>query len=115
MPLPVLIQHQARTRLTAYCARRIPAESRDRVRLKFEIADNHVTLTESRPHFRDPGKWISLPVARFSFNAASGTWTLHSPAHGKPDAWHPYPAPPSRDLERMIGLLDADEDGSFWG
>ncbi len=115
MALPVLIEHIARTRLGAYCERRIPAEVRDRVRLEIEFAENHVTLVETRPHFRDPEQWTRLPVARLRFNAASGTWTLLSPNFHQKDAWRPYTTPPSRDLGRLLAALDEDASGVFWG
>jgi Protein of unknown function (DUF3024) len=115
MTLPVLTQHIARTRLGAYCERRVPATMRDQVRLELEFADNHVTLLESRPYFRDPSTWTRLAVARFRFNAAAGTWSLDSARPGQKDGWRPYPVPPSRDLERLIRVIDQDENGVFWG
>jgi len=115
MALPVLTLHLARTKLDAYCARKIPADIRDRVRLEVEFADDHATLVESRPHFRDASRWTRLPVARFRFNTGSGTWTLLSPGFGTVDTWRPYPAQPSRDLDRLIAALDADAGGVFWG
>ena len=71
MALPVLTQHIARTKLDAYCARKIPESLRDQVRLELEFADNHITLIETRPHFRDPSQWTTLPVARFRYNAGA--------------------------------------------
>jgi hypothetical protein len=115
MALPVLIEHLVRTKLGAYCARKVPAEARAEVRLDFEVAGDHVTLVESRPYFRDPRVWTRLPVARFRFNATSGTWTLYCPSFGQKNTWRPYPAQPSRDLDRLIAALDADASGAFWG
>ncbi len=115
MALPVLTLHLARTKLDAYCARKIPADARDRVRLEVEFADDHATLVESRPHFRDASQWTRLPVARFRFNAGSGTWTLLSPNFREKNAWRPYTAQPSRDLGKLIAALDADASGVFWG
>ena len=81
--LPVLAQHVARIRLGAFCTRRIPAADRSRVRLDLAFSDNHVTLVESRPKADDPGAWNHLPVARFRYNAAAGTWALLCPAFGQ--------------------------------
>lgn len=115
MALPVLTLHLARTKLSAYCERRIPKHLRDQVRLELEFAENHITLLETRPHFRDPSQWTRLPVARFRFNAGAGTWALLSSSFGSKEGWRPYPTQPSRDLDKLIAALDADEKGVFWG
>ena len=54
MALPVLTLHIARTKLSAYCQRKIPPEVRDQVRLELEFESDQVTLLETRPYFRDP-------------------------------------------------------------
>ena len=115
MALPVLTLHLARTKLGAYCARKIPESARDQVRLELEFADNHVTLIESRPHFREPGLWSRLPVARFRFNPGAGTWALLSPVFANKEAWRLYPIQPSRDLDKLIATVDEDANGVFWG
>ena len=115
MALPVLTQHIAQTRLAAFCERRVPPALRDRVRLDLEFTGHEVCLIESRPHYRDPGVWTRLPVARFRFNAAAGTWSLDRPDLLHQPGWRPYPAAPSRDLERLIRIVDLDENGVFWG
>ena len=115
MALPVLTQHIARTKLYAYCERKIPEKVRDQVRLELEFADNHITLIETRPHFRDPSQWTTLPVARFRYNAGAGTWALLSPVFNNKEAWRLYPIQPSRDLDKLIAALDADANGVFWG
>lgn len=115
MALPVLTQHLARTKLGAYCARKIPESARAQVRLELEFDDNHVTLVETRPHFQDPMQWTRLPVARFRFNAASGTWSLDCPNLREKGGWRPYPVQPGRDLDKLIAALDRDASGVFWG
>ena len=114
MALPVLTQHLARTKLGAYCARKIPESARARVRLELEFDDNHVTLVETRPHFPNPTQWRRLPVARFRFNAGSGTWSLDCPNLREKGGWRPYPVQPGRDLDKLIAALDADVNGKFW-
>ena len=115
MALPVLTQHIAQTRLAAFCERRVPPAVRHQVRLELEFTGHEVCVIESRPHFRDPSHWTRLPVARFRFNAAAGTWSLDSPNLRQKGGWRPYPAAPSRDLERLIRIVDQDESGVFWG
>ncbi len=115
MALPVLTQHIALTKLGAYCQRKISAEVGDKVRLELEFKDNQVTLVETRPYFRDPTQWTRLPVARFRFNAASGTWSLDCPNLREKGGWRPYPVQPGRDLDKLITALDRDASGVFWG
>jgi hypothetical protein len=94
MALPVLTHHIAQTKLGAYCQRKIPTAVRDQVRLELEFDGNQVTLVETRPYFRDPSQWTRLPVARFRFNAASGTWSLDCPNLREKGGWRPYPVQP---------------------
>ncbi len=115
MALPVLTQHIAQTKLGAYCERKIPAEIRDQVRLELEFEGNQVTLVETRPHYRDPAQWTRLPVARFRFNAASGTWSLDCPNLREKGGWRSYTVQPTRDLDQLIRILDQDASGVFWG
>ena len=115
MALPLLTQHIAQTKLGAYCEKKIPADVRDRVRLILEFAGNEITLVETRPYIRDPTQWTRLPVARFRFNAASGTWALDCPNLREKGGWRPYPVQPGRDLDKLIRALDQDTSGVFWG
>jgi Protein of unknown function (DUF3024) len=115
MALPVLTRHIAQTKLDAFCQRKIPASVHHQVRLELEFAGDEVTLLETRPYFRDPTQWTRLAVARFRFNGASSTWSLHCPNFRKKGQWRPYPAQPSRDLDKLIAILDQDTTGVFWG
>lgn len=115
MALPLLTQHIAQTKLGAYCEKKIPADVRDRVRLVLEFADNEITLVETRPYFRDPTQWTRLPVARFRFNAASGTWSLDCPNLREKGGWRLYPVQSAHDLDKLIRALDEDTSGVFWG
>lgn len=115
MALPVLTQHLAQTKLAAYCAQKIPADIRDRVRLDVELEGEKLTLIESRPHIRNHETWTHLPVAQFRYNQGSSTWSLYCPHLGNPEVWRPYPAKPQHDLGQLIKLLDEDETGAFWG
>ena len=115
MSLPVLTRHIAQTKLDAFCERKIPAPVRHQVRLELEFNENEVTLVETRPHFRDPAQWTHLPVARFRFNGASSTWSLQCPNFRAQGGWRPYPVQPSRDLDKLIAILDQDTNGIFWG
>lgn len=116
MALPLLTQHLVKTKLSAYCERKIPAHARDQVRLSFEIDDNKVTVIEERVAFSEPGTWINIPIAQFRFVASTGVWTLYCANLKKRDAWRIYPeAKPTKDFEALLGNLDTDQMGVFWG
>lgn len=112
MPLPVLVQHLVRNRLGAYCEQRVPPEQRDTIRLDLRFEDEAVIVFESRPLAE--GEWVTLDIARFRFNRASGTWLLDAPRFGSTPTWRTYSNKPVRELERLIALLDEDADGVFW-
>ncbi len=85
------------------------------MRLVLEFAGNEITLVETRPYFRDPTQWTRLPVARFRFNAASGTWSLDCPNLREKGGWRPYPVQPGHDLDKLIKALGQDTSGVFRG
>jgi len=74
------------------------------------------TLNEEREAFSQPGPWIPLPIAQFRFVESTGLWTLYCANLKKRDAWRIYPeAKPTKDFEALLGQLDTDQMGVFWG
>jgi hypothetical protein len=116
MALPLLTQHLVKTKLLAYCERKIPAHARHQVRLSYEIDTHKVTLNEEREAFSQPGTWITIPIAQFRFVESTGLWTLYCANLTKRDAWRIYPeAKPTKDFEALLSKLDTDQMGVFWG
>lgn len=113
MSLPLLTEHFARSRLSAYCARKVLGEVCAGLRLKLEFVGDHVTLVEVRLYFCDPRKW--LPVTHFRVNADSGILKLYRPNFIRKSIRYPWPAQPSRDLDRPIVPLDTVASGAFCG
>lgn len=64
-------------RIQRWCDNRVPAPFRSRVRVRAEVADRHVTTSQSRPPWDGEGDWISTPVARFRRTRATGLWSLY--------------------------------------
>ncbi len=112
--LPVLTKRLIEQKLGGLCDKRLPPHARDEVRLGFSILDLEVTLYEDRVDFKNPDVWIKHDVALFRFDPDTTYWTLHFPdRNGK---WHRYdPAKPSRDFEKLVGLVDVDLNAVFWG
>lgn len=114
MPLPEFTKKLIEAKLSAYCLNRIPDHARDKIKLIFNINGNKVTLTETRPYYRDPSIWTENPVAQFRFDNVSKKWALYH--IDRNDQWHPYDLTrPNSDIDDLLGELDRDLTGIFWG
>jgi len=114
MGLSSLTKNLIETKLARYCERRIPEHARSQVRIAFKLRGNVVTLFEERPLFGDPSKWSSVTVAQFRFDPADNKWTLY--CADRNSNWHKYEGMESqRDLDQLLGEVDRDPTGIFWG
>jgi len=114
VPLPVLVRQAIDRKLTAFYARRLPAEVLDEIRLFHTVRGNSVTLIEARPPFLDPSEWSQLRVAQFRYDHDTGTWTLYYADRNS--RWHPYwDMEPTRKIDDLIREVDEDPTGIFWG
>ena len=113
MSLPANIQSQARELLQLFCDARVPERVRDQVKLNFSFDGNSVTLSEERPKWNDPTKWISSKVAQFRYQPGTGTWVLF--CRDQNGRWHEYFLPADADLGVLLKEVDRDPTGIFWG
>jgi hypothetical protein len=114
MPLPEFTKKLIEVKLSKYCINRIPENDRDKVRLIFNINDDIVTLTLSRPYFRDPSKWAERSVAQIRFDNDNKQWLLYF--IGRNNSWHLYDLiEPSTNFDDLLKELDRDPTGIFWG
>lgn len=99
-----------------YCEGRVPRHLRDQIRLDVETRGAAITIVECRPPWRpDLGpEWTRMKIAQFRFDAKSGTWSLFwCRASGR---WLRYEgADPSPDPGDLLGAIEEDPDGVFWG
>ncbi|UCF05395.1 MAG: DUF3024 domain-containing protein [bacterium] len=87
---------------------------RDKVRLKYKIRGNNVTLFEERPTFTDPSLWIDIKLAQFRFDPSNGQWSLYYADRNS--RWHQYFGIEStRAFDTMLNEVDDDPTGIFWG
>lgn len=101
-------------RIGRWCADRSPAELADQLRIECEIADERVTIFESRPPWDGRGDWTRSPVARLRFTATTGTWSLawcDSNSRWRQDA----DTSPSNDVGALLAHVDADPSALYWG
>ena len=101
-------------RLTAYCDEKVPLRIRDRLVLQFRFENQSVVLLERRPYFRVPNQWIEHPVAKFRYFKARKTWALY--CRDRNAKWHKYGLFPwSRRFDTLLGAVNEDPTGIFWG
>ncbi len=114
MALPVLTRRLVEQKLDAFIEKRLPIHARDEVRLTYGITGNQVTVTEGRSDPSLPQGWTVDPIAQLRFNPDSTCWTIYFADRNS--KWHRYePAKPNRDFEQLVGVIDADLSGVFWG
>jgi hypothetical protein len=99
----------------ALCRSRSPAEYADQLRFVCEIDGNSVSMLEQRPPWDGgPGGWTSHGVARFRYFRSRGEWQLYWMRRDL--KWHIYePAMPTKDLARLVKLVEDDEYCAFFG
>ena len=114
MALPELTCKRIETKLTAYCDRRVPPRVRDQLGMNFVIRGNNVTINELRIAFKKPGTWVTIPIAQLRFTEDSGEWSLY--CADRNSRWHLYRhAEPAKDVGALLGAMDNDKTGIFWG
>lgn len=114
MALPTLTRSLVEAKLKRYCEGRVPIHARSSVRLVYKIRGNAVTLSEERPLFTDPSKWVAIAVAQFRFNPNTSEWTLY--CADRNSRWHAYnQSDPSPKIEALLQAVDEDVTGIFWG
>ena len=114
MALTEVQKAQVHKQLTAYCAKRVPAAVRSKVRVGYRIEGNAVILYEERPAFRPPYDWQEMVVAKFTYVDTQGKWRLS--CQHRDFRWHTYQAlPTASSFAELLDEVDADPTGIFWG
>lgn len=114
LTLPDAVREEVEPRLREYCDARFPEAIRDELRLGYRIEGAAVVLFEERPAFREPSRWLELPVAKFRYYAGLEEWRLLW--RDRNSEWHFYDeVPPAKSLEPLLQEVDEDPTGIFWG
>src|SRR3989442_699822 len=100
--------------LTAYCAKRVPAAVRSKVRVGYRLNGNALILYEERPGFRATHDWEEMVVGKFRDLGTRGEWRLYwQHPHLR---WHTFQArPASFSFAKLLAEVGADPTGIFWG
>ncbi len=114
MAIPDFELRRVKTLLEKYCEARVPPHVRHKVTVGFAVRGGAVTLFERRPRFDAPTEWLEHGVARFRYDATSATWFLY--CMHRDLKWHRYESHgPAKRFETLLGEVDADPTGIFWG
>ena len=114
MALPELVKAGVKRDLGAYCERRVPAHARHQVRMGFSTRGNRVTLFEERAPYNGDGPWVQIPIAQLRWDPEHALWALYACDRNR--RWFAYRyAEPVPHLGALLGALDADQTGIFWG
>ena len=114
MSLPQIIRELVEKKLSEYCENKVPEHAKSRLRLKYKIRVNSVTLFEERPDYIDKNIWIDIKVAQFRYNPADNRWTLYYPDRN--NKWNEYyDLDPDPDFNELLQEVEEDPTCIFWG
>ena len=103
----------ARRQVERFCDERLPEEMRSEVRLGHEVRGEAITIVEHRAPWTGEGDWTSTQIAQLRHDSRRDAWSLYWMRHT--GRWEPCQAAASNDVAPLLGEIDADPDGVFWG
>ena len=107
---------EAMRTVEAYCESRVPEDLRQEIRIKCTRRGKSITIVERRPPWNPDlsSEWSEVKVAQLRHDDSAGTWSLHcSDSNAR---WHVFDqARPSRTVEPLLAMIEADPTGIFWG
>lgn len=113
MPLPELEAKRVEVELKRFDAR-VPPHARSQIWYTHVARGNAVTLIECRPYFKDPTQITEKPIARFTFDAATNTWSLYSADRN--GRWHAYEGFENvRGFATVLAEVERDPRARFFG
>jgi hypothetical protein len=97
-----------------FCDRRSPAHARHQVRTEYRVKGHDVLIVEVRVVWDEPSRWMDHGIAKLRFNRNAGDWRLFWQRVSL--KWESYkPLASSRDLAVLVGEIDRDPHGCFFG
>jgi hypothetical protein len=107
---------EAMREVEAYSESRVPQDLQDELRIECTRRGSSITILERRPPWKpDLGsQWSETKVAQLRYEESAGTWSLHCSDSG--GRWHRFDdVRPSRTVEPLLAVVEADPTGIFWG
>lgn len=98
----------------ALCSEKTPDHLKDQLRFEYEIENQNVIIYEVRPAWKNPSEFTRMPLAKLIYVRTENIWKLYwQRASGK---WVLYqPKKSSKDLGILVGVIDKDSHGCFFG
>src|SRR5690554_4408793 len=91
-----------------------PLDNRPKSNPDGRVSGPSVQIVEIRPHFREPATIIESPVAKATYVKKSQRWKIYWMRSEL--KWQSYtPEPESRSIEEFFAIVNADENGCFFG
>jgi hypothetical protein len=95
-------------------ARRPPVAIRPKLDIDVRVTGQSVQIVEVRAHFGEPSTIIESLVAKATYVKKSQRWKIYWMRSDL--KWHSYaPEPESRSIEGFFAIVNADENGCFFG
>jgi hypothetical protein len=107
---------EAMRAVQTYCESRVPQDLRDELRIECTRHGKSITILERRPPWKPDlsSAWSETKVAQLRYEDSAGTWSLHCSDSG--GRWHVFDdVGPSRAVEPLLAVVEADPTGIFWG
>jgi hypothetical protein len=107
---------QAMRAVQAHCESRVPKDLRAELRIECRRRGKSITIVERRPPWKPAlgSEWSETKVAQLRYEDSAGTWSLHCSDSG--GRWHVFDeVRPSRTVEPLLAVVEADPAGIFWG
>jgi hypothetical protein len=116
VPTRTAVPDTALAAIRRYCNNRVPPQHRDEIRVEYDVRGKSVTIYECRPPWHpDLGPtWLRQRIAQLRYNPDDHYWRLYWP--NRNGRWHPYDMrEPTAQVAELLGEIDADPTGIFWG
>lgn len=112
---PAFVKTLAEKKIDAFLKKRLPPWAKDQIRLSFSFHGASVTIFEHRaPWMKGDTEWSTMAVAQLRYTVKSGTWALYCADRNA--RWHEYTnVSPTKDIDGLLGEIDRDPTGIFWG
>lgn len=87
---------------------------RSQLDISFKIDGQSFEIFEIRPQWNDPTKKIEGSIAKATYVKSKNIWKLYWMRGDM--KWHLYkPFPSSDSLEKILEVIEQDENHCFWG
>lgn len=109
-----IININERTILAFVARNRPPVEFRDKLDLGYSFKNNVIEIFEIRPIWSNPNEYQNLSFAKIKYVKTQEIWKLYwMNASGKWQFYEPFPE--SRNLQKILSIIDEDSYGCFKG